>query len=251
MSGSVLGMTTDEGFGSAVALDGGTGLLVGAYNKYLPVGGDEVKVDDCSRCGAVYSYKSDSNGSWTLNDLLVASDYSGSDGFGTSLAVQGDMLLVGSPFHGLNNKIGAVYIFKRSGPSWVEADKFWHSKMAGGDEFGTSVALDSSGLLAVGAPGHQSNQGTVCLFKQNGVLTDTLYSESVCLYAGTTDSNRFGEAVGLSGGNWLLVGAPGYEDAFGKRVGAVLEFTFDGHVWSLANTIWDRAGMRPLWACIS
>ncbi len=87
-------------FGLSVALDGGT-ALVGAY-------GDD---DAGSASGSVYLFD-------TLSGLqvaqLLADDGAAGDQFGWSVAVSGDLVLVGAPFAdvGGNANQGAAYLFR-------------------------------------------------------------------------------------------------------------------------------------------
>ena len=85
-------------------------------------------------------------------------------------------MVVGAPFDDghSGSKTGAVYIFKRTGTTWVLEQEIsdqstGFTALESDDRFGTSVALDSN-RLAVGAPrddGHSgSNTGAVYIFKE-------------------------------------------------------------------------------------
>jgi hypothetical protein len=125
-------------FGAAVDIDGDT-LLVGAPGH---------------PSGSVYAYTR-SGTTWNKQAKLQPSDNSATiDGwFGSSLLLRGDTAVVGAyRADGTAKTSGAVYIFVRTGTSWVESQKLIGSSGKTDDFFGISLALDSS-VLVVGALG--------------------------------------------------------------------------------------------------
>jgi hypothetical protein len=80
-----------------------------------------------------------------LEAYLKASNTGQGEGFGTSVALDGDTLAVGAP----NSE--AVYVFTRTGGDWSQQAYVKASNTGTSDEFGTSVAL-AGDTLAVGAP---------------------------------------------------------------------------------------------------
>jgi hypothetical protein len=197
-SDSVAGIT----FGRALALDGDT-LVVSARRMLV---------------GSVYVFRRDESGVWSQQATVTASDSAPDSGFGDSLALQGDTLIVGSPWHGgLFSRKGAVYVFERSGGAWSEKIRLQGSNTDDYDTFGSSVALSGT-TLAVGAPGESSGAVGV-----DGNQSDNSKSESGAAYvfergaggwaqvayikASNTDSgDLFGDSVALSG-DWLAVTA--------------------------------------------
>ena len=75
---------TDDAFGSAVAIDGDT-VVVGAFGEN-------------SNQGSVYIHKRDQGGidNWGLLQEITASDGAADNFFGTSVALDGDTLIVGA-----------------------------------------------------------------------------------------------------------------------------------------------------------
>jgi hypothetical protein len=125
---------------------------------------------------------------------------------------------------------GAVYLFVRSGETWVQQAYIKASNTDAFDAFGSSLALSSNGdTLAVGATGEDSaasgidgdqtsdlasNAGAVYLFARTG----TTWSQQAYIKASNTDAvnpgDAFGTSVALSGdGNTLAVGASGEDSA--------------------------------------
>ena len=190
------------GFGRAVALDGDT-LAVSARHTLE---------------GSVYVFRRDESGVWSQQATVTPSDSATDDGFGNTLALEGDTLIVGSPFHGgVPRQRGAVYVFERSGGAWSEKVRLQGSNTDDYDTFGNSVALSGT-TLAVGAPGESSSAVGV-----DGNQSDNSKSQSGAAYvfekgaggwvqvayikASNTDSkDLFGSTMALSG-DWLAVTA--------------------------------------------
>lgn len=124
-------------FGYDIAISGDT-AVIGAYGYDLPAK---------SSCGAAYVFKRNATGGWDQVDLLTASDASTSAHFGVSVAISGDLILVGTPF----TANGTAYLFQDDGTgNWTEIDKITAPDGAASDRFGTAVALDGKTAL-VGA----------------------------------------------------------------------------------------------------
>ena len=86
---------------------------------------------------------------------LFASDGAAGDQFGSSVAIDNDVLVVGAPDAddgGIDS--GAAYLFQAS--TGIELLKFTPTDGAAGDAFGFSVAI-AGGIVAVGAPGKDDN----------------------------------------------------------------------------------------------
>ena len=81
---------------------------------------------------------------------LTASDGAALDQLGYSVAIDGDTLVAGAI--GDDAAQGAVYVFQRSGGSWVFNAKLTASDGAANDFLGTSVAIDGD-TIVVGASG--------------------------------------------------------------------------------------------------
>ena len=153
----------NDRFGYSVALSGDT-LAVGAYGEdsaATGVNGNQAD-DSASFAGAVYVFVR-SGTTWTQQAYVKASNTGAFDYFGTSVALSGDTLAVGAPFEdnaatGVNgnqaddsaNSAGAVYVFVRSGATWMQQAYVKASNTGADDSFGSRVAL-SGDTLAVGA----------------------------------------------------------------------------------------------------
>ncbi len=219
-------------FGSSIALSGDT-LAVGAlWEDGAVTDGDvDQSSDSAPRSGAVYVFVR-SDGVWSQQAYLKASNADAHDQFGVSVALSGDTLVVGawledSAAKGVNGDqtsntssgSGAVYVFTRSGEAWSQQAYVKASNTGAHDFFGCSVAL-SGDTLAVGAYGEDGcgtgvngdqnlngcgHVGAAYVFTRSGVeWTQQAYLKASNLHAAA----RFGASVALSG-DTLAVSAPG------------------------------------------
>ena len=170
--------------------------------------------------------------------------------FGVAVALSGDgnTLAVGankeaSSSTGINSTpdilaadAGAVYVYTRSGATWVQQAYLKASNTAGSDNFGGAVALSADGnTLAVGAQAESSantgvmpgapteaatlngapSSGAVYVFTRSG----TTWAQQAYVKASNTEAvDLFGNAVTLSAdGNTLAVGAY-FEDGMNTGV---------------------------------
>lgn len=201
-----------EAFGDSVAIDGDT-ALVGQYHGLYP-GGPPGSVIVFQRSGS----------SWTEQAVLVASDGLSSDHFGFAVDLNGDTAVVGawSDDHAGGLDAGAVYIFTRSGSTWIEDAKLTASDAAQGDHFGYALSLTED-YLAVGAQGVDVHRGAVYVF----VRTGSSWQEQTKLTASDAPyGGHFGNAVAVAG-NTLVVGAPS-ADLAGLATDAGSAYVFDG-----------------------
>ncbi len=215
-----------------VALSGAS-LAVGAVGENSDstgIGGsqsDNSQVD----AGATYLFVRGAGGNWAQQAYIKASNTDAGDGFGR-VALEGDLLVVGAPGENSNATgiggdedddsfadAGAVYLFVRVGSTWSQAAYVKASNADPGDSFGTGVSLWES-ILAVGAPGEQSNAtgiggnelddsltaaGAVYVFENTpGGLTQQLYVKA----SNTAADDLFGSAPVVDR-DLLVVGALG------------------------------------------
>ena len=158
------GLIADDGakndrFGVSVAVDDDT-AVVGAFQ---PTYTDPDTNLDVSRPGAAYVYTKDSNGAWSQQAKLTASDGAEGDEFGIAVAVDGDTIVVGA--RGDDSNKGAFYVFnKPTDGDWtstITETKLTATDGAADDLFGASVALYGESTIVVGAPGDQITVGGV------------------------------------------------------------------------------------------
>src|SRR6185312_8270393 len=117
------------------------------------------------------------------------------DGFGTSLAFDGDTLVVGAVAS--SSQQGRAFVFVRSGDSWIEQTELVSSD-GPGLFYGASVAIDGDTAI-VGSLG----QNAAYVFQRTG----DLWSQQQKLQADDLDGVASFGRVALDGDR-VLIGAP-------------------------------------------
>ncbi len=184
-------------FGYSVALNGDT-ALVGAYWDDDDIIGKYT--------GSAYIFTR-SGTTWTEQQRLTASDAAEYDNFGRSVALKGNMALIGSPYDDdIYSGSGSAYIFTRSGMTWREQQKLTASDAAAGDLFGNAVAFDGDTAL-IGA--FSSND--------NGTSSGSAYfNRFECGFSGPIFANT-----------WTMIGLPCAPDSNADTVGELFGDTLN------------------------
>jgi hypothetical protein len=134
-------------YGYSVAVDAtGTIVAAGAPSAVGPNGAQ----------GAVYAYRQGAATKLTANDAAAGDSL----GYSVALNHDGTFLLAGAPQvdAGGNVDQGAAYVFTRSWNSWAQTAKLT-SLTAGGDKFGSAVAIDPTASTAVVATSLETVDG--------------------------------------------------------------------------------------------
>jgi len=103
--------------------------------------------------GAVYAFERDpATGRWSETDKLMGSDVGPNESFGMSIAVEGDVALIGTPRK--DNGTGAAYVFRRDETTgeWSEQSKLVVPGTSPNSGFGVAVGLDG-GVALIAAAG--------------------------------------------------------------------------------------------------
>ena len=224
--GGVFTQTATMNLGAVAGAEFGTAIATHPTSNVFAVGAPAVAHGKSSSAvGEVYVYTH--NGlTWSKSaDIAPASVSSASKSkFGSSLAMTGDLLVVGAPGYA---GAGAVFVFELAGGTWTERDLL--TQATSGDLFGTAVAVDASGaMLLVGAPGASdkgSAAGAAVVFRHDG----SGWLEDARLTAEGSDSgDRLGSSVALSDDGVTAVagtnrasGAAGFVLVFEDRAGAL------------------------------
>lgn len=207
-----LGVAEDTQFGCAVAVSGDR-ALIGA--RYAGRGGN----------AQVFSR---TDGNWTIEAVLTATDTAQGDDFGTVVAMDGDQAVVGSLFHPPGENRGAVYTFSRESGEWAQDTKLEASDRSPLDQFGRSLALSGSQLL-VGAPQNevdQFNQGTAYVFERAG---EGWREQARLLSLDAAPGDHFGYSVAIDG-SLAVIGAR-FDGSAEEDAGAVYVFEQSGQDW--------------------
>ncbi len=156
--------------------------------------------------------------------LTLLSQPSGvsAQGFGGAVAVSGDDVIIGEAFS--ERTPGYVYVYRRGGGGWAEAQRLSASDAATGDGFGQSLAVVGGDLL-VGSASAGDGRGAVYVFRRNDM---GVWTESGITMAGGEEGDGFGRSI-AAGGGVALVSAT----SSGEGRGSVHVFTrSDAGEWS-------------------
>ena len=229
-----------------------TGLSVAVCGDIIAAG---APLDSPRLVGSVTIWEHDGL-DWLETATVSPSDGRRSDGFGTSIALDGETLVVGSPNDDdAGSSTGAVYIFHRNGGAWTEDQKL--IPLSGdltldplrGDKFGSAVDI-AGDLLAVGAPGDDddlnirtSNAGSIYTFFNTGGPSGwTPRTRDYALDLNIGDN--LGASVAFDCNSDMsftrvAVGAPG-DDEFAPNGGAAYVFDEFGQLNKYGATVSDR-----------
>ncbi|HRI69407.1 MAG TPA: FG-GAP repeat protein [Polyangium sp.] len=197
----------------------GTTAIAGAYGAN----------DRGNESGVAYVFVNSGMG-WNEQAKLAATDSAASDRFGFSSAISGNTAVVGAYLHdGVAVDAGAVYVFVRTGTTWMQQAKITAPDAAAGDNFGVAVAIEGDTML-VGAYADDdkgTNAGSVYVFLRSG----TTWAQEAKLTAmdGVANDN-FGRAVAISG-NTAVVGSPN-DDDIATNSGSAYVFLRNGTMWT-------------------
>lgn len=103
--------------------------------------------------GAVYVYQNDGNENWALHQHIIAYDFRFSSSFGSSVAVEDDLMVVGSSTASTSG--GAIYTYRKVNDEWLFDKKVAPQGLRWADQFGGVVAIDKD-RIAIGARGIES-----------------------------------------------------------------------------------------------
>ena len=173
------------------------------------------------------------------DETIVASDGVFDDRFGSAVAVDGDIAVVGAPYadDGALPTQGVAYVFVRSNGIWSETQRLSAGDGVGMAHFGTTVAVRGDTIL-VGAIDARTpdttDTGAVYVYERIGEA----WNETGKLVADDAESGAaFGGALAFDG-ETALVGAKGASvDGGGVLRGKVYVFGIDGGVGTERQTL--------------
>lgn len=226
------------------AQESGLGASVAISGDYAVVGAALPPPPTFTGAGRAFVYRRDpASGSWARDTILTASDQIDFIEFGTSVAIDDDVIVVGAERGVKGNAIigGAAYVFRRNGTTWTQEAKLTASDAAYHDFFGASVAVSGDRIL-VGA--HEQDDegdaaGAAYVFARNS--TTGLWSQAQILtpdHSGAGDN--FGRAVAIDGGR-ALIGA-WLADGDESTTGAAYVYRMVGSWFELADTLFRLDG---------
>lgn len=261
-----IALTASVPVGAAITVNGEDVLPDAPWTSPTLALGDTVLTIVVSYGEAARNYTITVNRGSLQQAYIKASNTGVNDHFGTSVAIDGDTLVVGAPnedgsIAGVGGddsdngaeSSGGAYVFVRSEGAWAQQAYLKASNAEANDQFGKSVAISGDTIAvgahressnAVGANGDEANNstgqsGAVYVFVRDGVS----WTQQAYLKASNPGSgDQFGSSVALSG-NSLVVGAwaeasnaTGIDgdgtNNFAPQSGAAYVFARDGVSWT-------------------
>jgi hypothetical protein len=180
--------------------------------------------------GAAYVFYRNQGGpeNWGEVKKLVASDRADGDGFGYSVAMDGDTIIVGADGEdGAGTDRGAAYIFSKDTGgqgNWGQVAKLVAGDPADVDQFGYAVALNGDFAL-VGAPredGAGTDRGAAYLFDRTLGGPEAWGQVKKVVASDATNDAWFGNSVAIEGS--LAVVGEAWDDGGGTDRGAAYIF---------------------------
>ena len=215
----------DAAFGTALAMEGNL-AAVGAFAGSRSV----------AFSGIVHIYERGPFG-WQLVSTVEANDAKSFSKFGHALSIEDGRVFVGAyGANGADDTSGAVYVFGKSGSSYVQEDKFWAPDGAFGDSFGFD--LEASGTSVLVGAHNVFPHGKAYVFRMEPnffPLPPTWVHEATLSAADTTNERNFGLGVALDGdalaGYTALVGDFS-SDTHATQTGAMHRYEQVAGVWT-------------------
>ena len=213
---------------------------------------DDYAVISASESGvrAVYVFKKDEGGveNWGQVKKIEAPTSDAYSEVGTSVAIDGDYIVVGTPFEGRDASggnylalAGAVYLFKKDQggtDNWGQIKKIVPPTRNEGGYFGFSVSISSDCIL-IGSPWddyddtqsyYLRDAGSAYLFRKDQDGADQWGFQKKIVSSRRSYSGRFGYSVAIAGYR-AVVGAVGedfnYSDERSEEIGAAYFFKRD------------------------
>jgi hypothetical protein len=208
----------NDWYGRSVAIDGAR-LIVGA----------RLDDDNGHDSGSVYVYELGSSG-WTEVAKLVAQVPETGGEFGSSVALSGDTIVVGSWLDDVRGfDSGSAFVFELTAFGWTQIAELLPPELGPGDYYGSAVSVDGDRLVVAAQhdKGLAGRSGTAYVFERAG----SAWLQTAKLIAPDgQQGDELGRAVSLSGDR-VLLGA--YKDGdLGLNAGSAYVFAYNGSSWN-------------------
>jgi hypothetical protein len=221
-------------FGSSVSISGNY-LIVGAR-------GGAVGPNLDYGYASIYRYN---GSSWIFQQKLSDIDGADGDGFGYSVSISGNDVLIGSynDDMGANSNQGSVCFFRYNGSSWALVQKMTSATAQADQNYGSSVSIAGT-YAVVGAPNRDinmnMNQGKAYAYQYNG-FSWVMIQEMEGDPGGVND--RFGNSVQISG-NYMIIGGQDFHPTSSGRGSAMIYIRLGGG-WQPLQLVVDPNGDGP------
>lgn len=182
------------------------GNALAASGDVLVVGADGDDVGGVSQ-GSATVYRQSGAG-WTQEAFLSLGATEGHKRFGASVAVDGDVIVVGAYLDdiGDNEDQGSATVYRWNGTTWAHEALLTRSGGSSSELFGYAVAVSGDVIAVTDAPFYGLSadlNGTATVFRWNGA---SWIEEATLSYSGLEEGDNFGESVATNG-DFVVVGA--------------------------------------------
>ncbi len=213
----------EDVFGSSVAVSGDV-IVVSAHHADAPE----------FQSGAAHIFRYNPNSAqWEHEATLTASDGDGSDIFGWSVAIDGDVVLIGArdDENDALDQSGSAYVFRYDPDTsgWIEEAKLTDPNAEERDLFGVSVSV-SGDVALVGAHGNDDIHGAAFVFRYNPDLPVDWSLETEITSEGV-GQDWFGFSVSLANGVAIVSAYQDNSTPKGNDAGSASIFRYDGNGW--------------------
>lgn len=210
-------------FGFSVAISGDN-VVIGAH----------FDDDNGSASGSAYVFTKPMGGWTSMSETakLTASDAAFSDKFGTSVGIQGDVIVVGAPEDDDNgSNSGSVYLFEKPISGWTDMTQTAKLKPSDGDigdHFGN--AMDFSGDQVLVGAYFDELGGSAYVFEKPMTGWANMGHTAKLTPSDGVSGDLFGRSLSISGDH-VVVGSS-QDDDNGSNSGSAYVFSKSGANWT-------------------
>ncbi|MBK9256679.1 MAG: FG-GAP repeat protein [Saprospiraceae bacterium] len=222
----------DNNFGTSVAISA----------EYAIVGAPRDTENGINTTGSatIFKYNSMTN-TWQFQGKLINNSASPLDGFGSSVSLSGDYIVIGSPFDDEGGFFdnGSASIFKRNSNTNVwdfQVKLIGVSGLSHLENFGSSVSI-SGDYVVVGSENDNfsglTSAGSATIFKRNPV-TGVWGAQKTLTKVNPENYDFYGKSVTISG-DYVIISSP-FADVNGiENAGTVFIYKRFGTIWQLVQ----------------
>lgn len=195
------------------------GISVGISGNTVVAGAENATVGSNAGQGAAYIFVKPASGWTDMTETakLTASDGQAADGFGGSVGITGNTVVIGAcPQSGMCNRQGKVYVFLKPKSGWKTTSKFkaelTASDSSPNDGFSNMMSISGDGkTIAVGAwgatVGGKTSEGAAYIFAKPSSGWKTMHETAKLTEPHGAANDDFGNVAINGDGSTLFVGA--------------------------------------------
>lgn len=193
---------------------------VAVSGNTIVVGAPAATVNGVQLQGCAYVFVEGAGGWKNAHETaqLTSSDGYFNNGFGISVAVQKDTIVVGASGAGTVGQ-GEAYVFTRPAAGWVNATETAKLMSSNGqkyDDLGASVSVNGV-MAAVGAAGVGNSSGAVYLYQETLGGWQSMTETAELTESQSIPNEALGSSVVIEGGT-VVTGAPNFSGDTGRAL---------------------------------